>query len=77
MTLADTNLLSEVLKPNPSEAVLHWLAARPKGDLFTTTVSMAELMYGVAALPHGQRQTTLRSQIERIFAVSKAFASIT
>lgn len=68
MTVLDTNLLSEATKPIPSAAVMSWLAAQPAGDLFSTTVSQAELLYGVAILPGGRRRSDLHSRIERMFA---------
>jgi predicted nucleic acid-binding protein len=64
----DTNVLSEALKPMPSDEVLGWLAAQPPSSIFTTTITMAEVLYGVEALPQGKRRTRLLAAVEKMFA---------
>ncbi len=68
MTVLDTNVLSEALKPAPSEQVLRWLAAQIPSAVFTTTITMAEVLYGVEALPAGRRRTRLLAAVENMFA---------
>ncbi|MGO9231776.1 MAG: type II toxin-antitoxin system VapC family toxin [Bryobacteraceae bacterium] len=68
MIILDTNVLSEALKPAPSATVLRWLAAQAPSAVFTTTVTLAEVLYGVETLPHGKRRTRLRSAVEQMFA---------
>lgn len=69
MTLLDTNLLSEMMKPVPFQPVVVWLAAQPPEALFTTAVSQAELLYGVQSLPRGRRRTQLEEQVEKMLAI--------
>jgi predicted nucleic acid-binding protein len=64
----DTNVLSEVLKPEPSGRVLRWLAAREPSAVFTTAITQAEILYGVEALPPSKRRLRLQAAIERMFA---------
>jgi toxin FitB len=64
----DTNVLSEVLKPLPSETVLRWLAAQESAAVFTTTITQAEVLYGIEALPAGKRRARLWAAIEKMFA---------
>lgn len=59
MVVLDTNVLSEVLRPVPDEHVVSWLEAQPRQQLFTTAVTRAEILYGVAVLPKGQRRHKL------------------
>lgn len=66
--MLDTNVLSEALKPAPSARVLAWLAAQPPSDVFTTTVTMAEILYGIEALPRGKRPAGLLAAVEKMFA---------
>jgi len=66
--ILDTDVLSEVLKPLPSSTVLAWLAARTPSAVFTTTITLAEILYGVEALPRGKRRTGLLSAVEKMFA---------
>jgi len=68
MIILDTNILSEVLKPDPSERVLRWLAAQAPSDVFTTTITLAEILYGIEALPAGRRRMRLLAAVEKMFA---------
>ena len=63
MIVLDTNVLSEPLKPSPSQAVLAWLDAQAPESLFLSTVCLAELLAGVEALPAGKRRTALRQAV--------------
>jgi predicted nucleic acid-binding protein len=64
----DTNVLSEALKPLPSPIVLRWLAAQEPSSAFTTTITQAEVLYGVETLPRGKRQMRLLAAVEKMFA---------
>jgi len=66
--ILDTNVISEALKPLPSGAVLRWLAAQTPSAVFTTTIALAEVLYGVEALPPGRRRTRLLAAVEKMFA---------
>ena len=68
MFVLDTNVLSEALKPVPSDTVLAWMAAEIPSSVFTTTITLAEVLYGVEALPPGKRRTRLLLAIEKMFA---------
>ncbi len=72
MIVLDTNVLSEPLRPTPSAKVLDWMRSQPRTALFTTTITEAELLYGVALLPQGKRRDLLESIVGRIFAVHLA-----
>jgi hypothetical protein len=62
----DTNVLSELMRPTPEPNVVIWLDGLPVRDVATTAVTAAELLYGVARLPDGQRKTTLAVEVERL-----------
>ena len=64
--LLDTNVVSELMRKAPDPAVVAWAAGHPLEDLFFSAVGEAELRYGVAILPTGQRRETLVSDIERM-----------
>ena len=68
MIVLDTNVLSEPLRPTPSARVLEWLRSQPNAALFTTTITEAELLYGIAISPHGKRRRVLESGVAKIFA---------
>ena len=56
MILLDTNVISELMKPRPEAKVEMWLAAQPRSEIFLSSVTEAELRYGLAILPAGQRR---------------------
>jgi predicted nucleic acid-binding protein len=68
MIVLDTNVLSEVMRPPPSEAVLRWFAMHPAATLFTTTITQAEILFGLALLPEGRRRSDLLMAAEQMFA---------
>lgn len=59
MIILDTNVVSEPLRPEPDPAVLAWLDAQSPATLFLTSITLAELLVGVAALPAGRRRNKL------------------
>lgn len=63
MIILDTNVLSELSRPDPSDAVLGWLDALPVSETATTAIAAAELLYGVARLPDGRRKSGLAEAI--------------
>jgi len=67
MIILDTNVLSETLRPLPDASVMAWLAGQPRAALFTTTVTRAEILYGLHLLPEGSRKEALSVAINAIF----------
>jgi toxin FitB len=67
MIVLDTNVLSELMRPSPATSVERWVAARPSSSLFTTTITQAEILYGVALLPRGRRRNALEGAVEAMF----------
>ena len=63
MIILDTNVVSEPLKRDPSVAVLKWLDRQSPATLYLTTISQAELLAGVLALPAGKRRTELQKVV--------------
>jgi toxin FitB len=68
MIVLDTNVLSEAWRPTPSPAVLAWMRSQPAAALFTTTITEAELFYGIALLPDSKRRRSLEAVVALIFA---------
>lgn len=64
MFLLDTNVVSELMRPEPEPRVEGWVAGQAPRHLFLSAVSEAELRYGAAILPAGRRRETLFSDIE-------------
>ena len=68
MIVLDTNVLSELLRPRPSTAVLDWMGAAASRNLRTTSVTRAELSLGANLLPVGKRRRALEEAIGTMFA---------
>ena len=58
MIVLDTNILSELMRPAPNPAVVAWLDRQKPGDVATTTITVAEILFGIERLPAGQRRDT-------------------
>lgn len=67
MIVLDTNVLSETLRSTPDHRVLEWFGAQRRAALFTTTVTRAEILYGLALMADGSRKQGLYTAIEAIF----------
>ena len=64
MILLDTNVISEPWKPAPDNEVVAWLDAQAIETLFLSAITIAELRFGIGAMPLGKRQTILRDRLE-------------
>ena len=69
MIVLDTNVVSELMRDSPQQAVLAWFRAQPASSLFVTTVTEAEVLTGIAILPEGRRRRGLSEAAARVFAV--------
>jgi predicted nucleic acid-binding protein len=64
MILLDTNVVSEAIKPEPNSSVLAWLNAQAAETLFISSITVAELLFGIGALPDGRRKDMLATRID-------------
>lgn len=64
MIVLATNVVSEAMRPTPSPAVLDWMDRQAAETLYLSSVTIAELLYGVGALPAGRRKQALRSAVD-------------
>ena len=62
--LLDTNILSNIAKPVPSESLIAWMAEQADQDLFIASLTVAEIRRGVLEKPAGKR----RNQLEAWFS---------
>jgi predicted nucleic acid-binding protein len=67
MIVVDTNVVSELVKLSPAPAVVEWFAAQTQRDLYTTTITQAEVLFGIELMPKGRRRSTLQGAMARIF----------
>jgi predicted nucleic acid-binding protein len=62
--LLDTNIISNVTKPAPSEALVAWMAQQSDDDLFISSLTVAEIRRGILEKPPGRK----RRELERWFS---------
>lgn len=60
MIILDTNVISEVMRPQPNTQVMSWLKKYPVEELAITSISIAEISYGLKRLPVGRRRDSLQ-----------------
>jgi predicted nucleic acid-binding protein len=65
--ILDTNVVSELMRPARSEAVLRWLAEQPRAALHITALTCAEILVGLSAMSPGRRRRDLAMVAEGLF----------
>jgi toxin FitB len=68
MIILDTNVLSELMRLKPSARVVAWVAKQPATEIFTTSITEAEIFYGIELLSKGKRREGLLAAAESMFA---------
>jgi predicted nucleic acid-binding protein len=67
MIILDTNVISELMRKTPDQSVMEWVSAVPAPNLYTTTITQAEILYGIMLLPPGKRRTAFESTAQAMF----------
>jgi predicted nucleic acid-binding protein len=68
MILLDTNVISELMRGKPSAQVVAWIEERPRSRLGITTITQAEILYGIELLPKGRRKHALLTTAQMMFS---------
>lgn len=66
MILLDTNVISEAMKPTPEDIVRAWLDEQAAETLYLSNVTIAELLFGIGALPAGKRKDRLTEALNGV-----------
>jgi len=66
MILLDTNVVSEVMTREPRPEVRAWLDAQSADTLFLSSVTVAELLFGIGMLPAGKRKERLAAALDEV-----------
>jgi predicted nucleic acid-binding protein len=69
MFILDTNVVSEVMKNEPDPLVVDWMDAHSEDELYITTVTVAEIGYGIERLSEGKKRTGLENAFKAITKV--------
>jgi hypothetical protein len=68
MILLDTNVISELMRPRPDEHVVAWINHQVTATLYVSTVTVAEIEYGLEILPDGGRRQDLERRFKRFIS---------
>jgi predicted nucleic acid-binding protein len=63
--ILDTNIISELMKPEPNSSVSSWIDQQIITKVFLTAITIAEINYGIQVLPGGKRQQELEQSFEK------------
>jgi predicted nucleic acid-binding protein len=63
--LIDTNVVSELLRPAPSDRVMDWLNAQPPMDIAISVLTIGEIERGMTLMPAGRRRSALERWINQ------------
>ena len=69
MIVLDTNVVSEAMKPEPAPALQAWLNEQAAETLYLPSVALAELLFGIAALPQGKRRRRLSRALDGLMVL--------
>ncbi|MGA2572311.1 MAG: type II toxin-antitoxin system VapC family toxin [Terracidiphilus sp.] len=59
MIILDTNVLSALMRPSPDLCVIRWLNRQPRTSMWTTSVTIFEIQFGLQTMPLGKRQAAM------------------
>ena len=68
MILLDTNVVSALMSATPDAVVVQWVNGRPTESLYLSAITIAEISYGLAALPDGRRRREIEGRFDRFVA---------
>ena len=74
--LLDTNVLSELMRPQPDPGVMAWFAQRTGNIFYVSAITEAEIRLGIALLPAGKRREALAAAADAMFAEDFAGRSL-
>ncbi len=69
MIVLDTNVVSEAMKPEPQASVQAWLDRQTSETLYLSSVTIAELLFGIRSLPAGRRRKILDATLDGLLAL--------
>jgi len=68
MIILDTNVLSALMRRIPDKDVIAWLDKQPRTSIWTTSVTILEVRFGLQTMPVGKRRAALMRAFETLLA---------
>lgn len=65
MIVLDTNVLSALMRQSADQKVVDWLDKQPRSSIWTTSVTILEIRFGLQILPLGKRRSVLMQAFEK------------
>jgi predicted nucleic acid-binding protein len=66
MILLDTDVLSTLMHAEPALAVVKWLDKQPESSIWTTSITVMEIRYGLQSMPAGRRRQRMEEELEAV-----------
>jgi predicted nucleic acid-binding protein len=66
MIILDSNVLSELMRPKPEARVIAWLDSQPPTSIWTTSITVFEIRFGLQVMPPGKRRAVYTQGFERL-----------
>lgn len=66
MIILDTNVLSALMQQTPNQNVIDWLDKQPRTSIWTTSVTVLEIRFGLQVMPLGKRRSLLMRSFEKL-----------
>jgi toxin FitB len=67
MIVLDTNVISELMRSAPEQAVVAWLDRQPAPAVYVTSINQAEILHGIELLPKGKRRDAIGAAARELF----------
>lgn len=69
MIVLDTNVISETMRAQPNPTVVAWLDQQVADTLYISSITLAELRFGIGALPAGRRKEELNQVLNGVLGL--------
>jgi hypothetical protein len=66
MILLDTDVLSALMRAEPAMTVVKWLDKQPESSIWTTSITVMEIRYGLQIMPTGRRRQRMEEELEAV-----------
>lgn len=66
MILLDTNVLSALMRQEPDAAVIRWLDRQPRQSIWTTSITVFEIRFGLQIMSAGKRRAFLMDAFDKL-----------
>tara|TARA_B100000700_G_scaffold59109_1_gene64240 strand:- start:29873 stop:30286 length:414 start_codon:yes stop_codon:yes gene_type:complete len=67
MIVLDTNVISELMRPDPDARVVDWLDRQDAISVTISSITVAEILYGIVRLPNGRRKRDFAAMAAAMF----------